>query len=128
MATISSPVVILGASDKPERYAYKAQKMLVEYGYDVLPISRRVPEILGVATARHLLDVKPPIDTVTLYVGPAHLAPQVDALIALKPRRVIFNPGTEDAHIEQRLRDAGIITVEACTLVLLRSGQFESAK
>lgn len=125
MGRISSPVVILGASDKPERYAYKAQQMLAEYGYEVLPISRRVDAILGVPTTRHILDVKAPIDTVTLYVGPAHLRPQVDALITLKPRRVIFNPGTEDADIEARLQAAGIVTEEACTLVLLRTEQFE---
>lgn len=125
MSRIASPVVILGASDKPERYAYKAQQMLTEYGYSVLPISRRVDEIMGVKTTRHLLDVQGPIDTVTLYVGPAHLTPQVDALIALKPRRVIFNPGTEDADIEARLQAAGIVTEEACTLVLLRTEQFE---
>lgn len=125
MARTPSPVVILGASDKPERYAYKAQKMLTEYGYGVLPISRRVPEVLGVPTVRHLLEIAQPIDTVTLYVGPAHLSPQVDALIALKPRRVIFNPGTEDAAIEARLQAAGIITEEACTLVLLRTEQFD---
>lgn len=125
MTTINSPVVILGASDKPERYANKAQKMLQEYHYQVLPVSRRVAMIDGIATVSALDEIQQPIDTVTLYVGPAHLAPQVEALIALKPRRVIFNPGTEDPAIEARLQQAGIETEQACTLVLLRTGQFE---
>lgn len=117
-------VAILGASNKPDRYAYKALKMLQEYGHTAIPINPAFDEIDGTQVRKTLEDISD-IDTVTLYMNPQRLAEQVDRLIHLKPRRVIFNPGTESKEIEQKLESAGIKTLEACTLVLLRTNQFE---
>ncbi|HEX7673901.1 MAG TPA: CoA-binding protein [Bdellovibrio sp.] len=117
-------VVILGASNKPERYAYKAFKMLQEYGHTPIPVNPAFDEIEGVKVSKTLEEVSD-VDTVTLYMNPQRLVEQVERLIHLKPRRVIFNPGTESKEIEQKLENAGIKTLEACTLVLLRTNQFE---
>jgi hypothetical protein len=78
----------------------------------------------GVPVIADLSAISGPVDTVTMYVGPAISAGLGDKLAALKPRRVIFNPGTENAVLEQQLSAAGIICEEACTLVLLNTGQF----
>jgi uncharacterized protein len=123
----ATTVAIFGASEKEDRYANKAQQRLVNHGYSVLPITPTGKTILGVASVKNIVDVKQPVDTVTLYVGPKILAEQIDDLIKLKPRRVIFNPGTEDAALQKKLEQAGIHTVEACTLVLLSTDQFEKA-
>jgi predicted CoA-binding protein len=64
------------------------------------------------------------IDTVTLYLNPDHQQAYYDSIIALRPRRLIFNPGTENPLFEEKARQAGIITQEACTLVLLQTGQY----
>lgn len=120
-------VAILGASIKPDRYANKAQIRLMEHGYRVLPVSPTGKTVLDVDGFRNLREITEPVDTVTLYVSPKNLRPQLDDLLALKPRRVIFNPGTEDQAIQATLEQAGIHVVEACTLVLLSIGQFDEA-
>jgi len=120
-------VAILGASEKEDRYANKAQQRLLQHGYSVLPVTPTGKSILGVPSVKNIIDIKKPVDTVTLYVGPKILAEQIDDLVKLKPRRVIFNPGTEDAALQKQLEQAGIHTVEACTLVLLSTDQFEKA-
>jgi len=123
----NTTVAILGASEKEDRYANKAQLRLLKHGYTVLPISPSSKTIMGVPAVQKISDIQQPIDTVTLYVGPKILAQQITDLVKLKPRRVIFNPGTEDAALQKQLEDAGIHTVEACTLVLLSTDQFEKA-
>lgn len=125
MATKAEKVAILGASNKPERYSYKAFKMLQEYGHTPLPVHPSLEKVEDVSVYHQLSDLKNEgIDTLTLYVNPKILETYVDQIIALKPRRVIFNPGTESPVIEQRLQAAGIEPLEACTLVLLRTHQF----
>jgi len=120
-------VAILGASIKPDRYANKAQIRLMEHNYRVLPVSPTGKTVLGVEGLKNLREITEPVDTVTLYVSPKNLRPQLEDLLALKPRRVIFNPGTEDQAIQETLEQAGIRVVEACTLVLLSIGQFDEA-
>jgi len=117
-------VAVLGASPKPARYANQAVRLLLEHGYRVTPIHPRFEEIEGLPVANRLEQVSQPVDTLTLYVGPERLAPQIAELVALKPGRVIFNPGTESEAFQQALDDAGIEWFEACTLVMLRTGQF----
>jgi predicted CoA-binding protein len=114
-------VAILGASPKPDRYANKAQRMLVEHGHEVYPVSPTGREVLGVPGFE---EVPPDMDTVTLYVGPQNLMPVLDQLIAASPKRVIFNPGTESEEAMAKLREKGIEVEEACTLVLLSTGGF----
>lgn len=120
-------VAILGASAKPDRYSYKAFKMLQEYQHHPLPVHPSVPEVDGKKVFPSLSAIGEPIDTITLYVNPKILAEYVEEIIRLKPKRVIFNPGTEDIEIENKFEKAGIHTLEACTLVLLRTNQFETA-
>jgi predicted CoA-binding protein len=121
-----SKVVVIGASTNPERYSNKAIKLLAEYGHAPIPVAPGLAEVEGHAAYARTEDIPPAsgIDTVTLYVGPARQPAILDGIIALAPRRVIFNPGTESPESEERLDAAGIETIEACTLVMLRTGQF----
>jgi hypothetical protein len=117
-------VVIIGASDNPERYSHKALLLLRQHGHEVVPVHPKLSEIEGVPVVADLSAILGPVDTVTLYVGPTISLTLKDKLIALKPRRVIFNPGTENAPLQLTLTSAGIACEEACTLVLLHTGQF----
>ncbi len=119
-------VAIVGASSNAERYANKAQKMLVQYGHKVIPVSMKEREILGETTVASLADITVPVETVTLYVGPQYQAAIIEQLKQLKPQRVIFNPGTENPDAYAELEALGIATEEACTLVLLSTNQFDS--
>ncbi|MCX6857608.1 MAG: CoA-binding protein [Verrucomicrobia bacterium] len=120
----SQRVVLIGASDKPERYAHLAMVMLREHGHEVLLVRPRLKMIEGLPVLADLTEISGEVDVVTLYVGPAISAGLTQKLINLKPKRVIFNPGTESSELEAALNAAGIPTEEACTLVLLRTGQF----
>ena len=124
MSETSQNVLILGASDRPERYAHKAMVQLLAQGHQVILVHPRLTEINGRRVVAALSDVSEPVDTVTLYVNPTLSEPLVSELIALKPKRVIFNPGTESAELAASLVKAGIAAEEACTLVLLATGQF----
>lgn len=117
-------VVVLGASPKEERYSNRAVKMLLDAGHEVIPVHPAAASIHAIPCAATLGAVTPPVHTVTLYVGADRLPPLLDELLALKPERVIFNPGTESDAVMQRLRAAGIPVLSACTLVLLQTGQF----
>lgn len=117
-------VVVLGASRKPDRYSYQAVALLLEKGHTVIPIHPRDPEVCGIRMRPTLAEVTEPVDTVTLYVNPKVSSIQTEAIIGLKPRRVIFNPGTENPELETRCAQTGIATVTGCTLVMLKTGQF----
>ena len=117
-------VAVLGASPKPERYSNQAVHLLRHYGHTVIPVNPIQSEIAGLPVAASLAAITQKVDTVTVYVSPSHLDPLVDGLLALKPTRVIFNPGAEHAAVAARLEKAGIATEEACTLVLLHTRQF----
>jgi len=116
--------MIIGASPKPDRYAHKAQRLLKEHGHTTIPINPIEQNILGDAVFKNPGDYSDELDTVTLYIRPERLEPIADEIIALKPKRVIFNPGTEDLELQQKFSKAGIEATEACTLVLLHSGQY----
>ncbi len=117
-------VVVLGATPKRERYANQALRLLLEHGYRVTPVHPKIAEIEGLPVAPSLADIDEPIHTLTLYVGPARLTPMIPQIVAARPGRVIFNPGTECPPLQEALDQAGIPWEEACTLVLLRTGQF----
>jgi predicted CoA-binding protein len=126
MVYMKPTVLILGASHRPDRYAYKAFKMLQSHAYPMLLVNPQVPIVEGQEVLPDLTTLTSgSVDTVTLYVGPKILQKYLQELVRLNPRRVIFNPGTEDATIESELRKAGIKTVVACTLVLLSTNQFD---
>ncbi len=117
-------VVILGASSKPDRYSCLALKRLLAAGHEAIPVNPALESIEGVPVVGRLADVFLPVDTVTLYVGPERILPMIDDILALKPKRIIANPGTETRELASRALEAGIEYVEACTLVLLGTGQF----
>lgn len=117
-------VAILGASKNPERYSYLAFKMLQEYGHTPILVTPKFAELEGFKTYGSLTDINGKIDTLTMYVGPDISAKLKTEILALKPRRVIFNPGSENPALQGELERAGIEVDEACTLVLLRTKQF----
>lgn len=117
-------VVVVGASTNEERYSNKAMKMLREYGHRPIPVAPAVDTILGEKVYASVGEVSEKVDTVTLYVGPKRQDALIEEIIAQKPGRVIYNPGTENPQHYDRLQAAGIEVIEACTLVLLRTGQF----
>lgn len=117
-------VAILGASEKPDRYAFKAFSLLKKFGHEPLPISPRLSSLQGVKAFGSIAEVPAPIDTLTMYVGPAVSEKLEAEIVKAAPRRVIFNPGSENERLAQALRAAGIQVEEACTLVLLSSNQF----
>jgi len=118
-------VAIIGASHKPQRYAYIAQEMLMEYQHTVFPVSGNGREILGVAGYQSIADIQQPIDTVTLYLNPLRHQAIKQHVLEAKPRRIIFNPGTESDELMSEYQQHGIETLEACTLVMLRTRQFD---
>lgn len=124
MSHTQQRVVVLGASHKPERYANQAIRLLLEHGHAVVPVHPRLDMAEGLPVVHALGEISGGVDTLTLYVGPERSAPLADAIVKLRPGRVIFNPGTESAELEARLDAAGIPHEQACTLVLLRTGQF----
>lgn len=120
-------VAILGASNKPDRYAFKAFQMLKQYGHSPIPVSPKLKELDGVPAVASLKDISFPVDTLTMYVGPDTSDKLRNEILSLKPKRVIFNPGSENPELEEALEKAGVHVVEACTLVLLRTEQFDEA-
>jgi len=117
-------VVIIGASNNPERYSHRALLLLRKHGHAVVPVHPKLQEIEGIPVVADVALISGPVDTVTMYVGPAISAELQEKLLALKPRRIIFNPGAENAPLAAALQKAGIACEEACTLVLLSTGQF----
>ncbi|MGB0881921.1 MAG: CoA-binding protein [Vicingaceae bacterium] len=116
---MSKRTLVLGASPNPERYAYKATKMLSEHNHEVFPVGLRSGEIEGsnILTDTPIIEN---IDTVTLYVGPKNQPVYYDYIInKISPKRIIFNPGTENDALMNLAQEKGIETEIACTLVLL---------
>jgi uncharacterized protein len=117
--------MIVGATTNRGRYAWLAAEMLTEYGHEIVPIGIKQGEVFG----REILPIaeKPlvaAIDTITLYIGPQHQPEWYDYLLGLNPKRIIFNPGTENDEFERLTAGRSIETLQACTLVMLRSGQY----
>lgn len=117
-------VAVLGASNKPHRYSYKAVKMLVEKGHTPLPVHPVIKNIENLPVYGSLDDVPACVDTITVYLSPAKSDGMADSLLASGARRVIFNPGAENPVLAERLRAAGTEVLDACTLVLLATNQF----
>jgi len=120
---MSRTVLVVGASEKPERYSNKAINLLLSKNHSVVALGRRAGKVQDVVIDTGFPDYEA-LDTVTLYVGPSHQPEYYDYIIKLKPRRVIFNPGTENQEFVELLEKAGVETEEACTLVLLGIGSF----
>jgi len=123
-AAENSNVAVLGASPKEERYSFKAVKMLKENGHKPIPIHPAGHAVDGVDGLKSLSDITVNVDTLTVYVNSSISTQAYDEIIKLKPRRVIFNPGAENKELADKLNIDGIETIEACTLVMLRTKQF----
>ena len=115
--------LVVGATPNPERYSYMATVLLVEKGHSVYPFGIKKGEIAS-TTIINEWSSNGTIDTVSLYLGPAAQEAYYDAILDLKPRRIIFNPGTENAMLATLANEKGIQTIEACTLVMLKTGQY----
>ena len=124
MSNSDHHVAVLGSSPKPARYANQCVRLLKRLGYRTTPVHPRFERIEELPVTHSLEAIADPVDTLTLYVGPQLLEPQADAIVRLRPTRVIFNPGTESRLVQERLDEAGIAWLEACTLVMLKTDQF----
>jgi uncharacterized protein len=121
----SKLTLVVGATDNPERYAYRAADLLQAKGIPMIPIGIKKGLVFG----EEILDLrlKPAlkeIHTITLYLGPSNQIEWIDYLIGLRPKRIIFNPGTENFNFFSKAKSEGIEVLEACTLVMLTTGQF----
>jgi predicted CoA-binding protein len=117
-------VVVLGASPKPIRYSYQAVKLLDQHGYRVIPVHPKAQRIDYLPVVNHLSQIVEPVHTLTLYLGPERSRSLIADIMGLAPGRAIFNPGSESRELEAALDNARIPHERACTLVLLRVGQF----
>jgi uncharacterized protein len=115
--------LVLGASDNPSRYSYLAVQRLRNHGHPVVAIGRKATVVadVNVTTEKTAFE---DIDTVTLYLNPLHQQDYYDYILSLHPRRIIFNPGTENEELEQLAGRNNIATIEACTLVMLSTNQY----
>jgi predicted CoA-binding protein len=115
--------LVLGASIKPDRYAFKAITMLVEKGHSVLAIGQNAGEVAGIKIHTKQIPLAN-IDTVTLYLNAMRQRDYYNYIVETQPKRVIFNPGTENPEFYQLLQLNNIKVEVACTLVLLTTNQF----
>jgi uncharacterized protein len=119
------PTLVLGASTNPERTSYTALHMLTDAGVPVHAIGLKEGEVAGVQIRKGKQDFgQQPIHTVTLYMNATHQTEWADYILGLHPKRIIFNPGAENAALRDQAKAAGIETHDACTLVMLTFHQF----
>ena len=121
----NTKILILGASANPMRFSYMAANALSSREYDFIPLGLRTGEVAG----RSILDIRTrpqidDVDTITLYMNPHNQFLYLDYIISLNPRRIIFNPGTENSDLIELAEKNGIEVVVDCTLVMLRAGYF----
>jgi predicted CoA-binding protein len=115
--------LVVGGSAKSHRYSNKAIRLLREYGHPVVSVGLRKAEVEDVSIETGQPDFKD-IDTVTMYVGPQRQEPLYHYLLNLNPRRIIFNPGTENDEFQEMATEKGIEVVTHCTLIMLNHGLF----
>ncbi|PWJ58756.1 hypothetical protein CLV98_103123 [Dyadobacter jejuensis] len=117
------PTLIIGATSNPSRYAYVAAQRLKSHAHPIFLIGREKATLFGETI--HATKIQfGNVDTVTLYINPSRQLEYYEYIISLNPKRVIFNPGTENKEFQQLLMAKNIVPVEACTLVMLATGQF----
>jgi predicted CoA-binding protein len=115
--------VVLGASENPSRYSYLAVRRLQSHQHPVIAIGRKRGMVSGVPIDTEKNPIEG-VDTITLYLNPQNQIPYYDYILGLHPRRIIFNPGTENDELIEKAEAAGIEPVIACTLVMLSTGQY----
>ncbi len=115
--------LVIGASENPERYSYKAIKMLNEHHHPILALGTRTGEVDGIKIQKEI-DKNEDVHTVTMYVGPKNQPAYFDLITQLKPKRILLNPGTENPELEKLAQENNIEVVHGCTLVMLSTGQY----
>jgi len=121
---MKNKTLVLGASENPDRYSNLAIRRLKAKGHEVVAIGKKKGEVSGVPIETQQVNTEE-VDTVTLYLNPAHQKPYYDYILSLKPRRIIFNPGAENEELEKLAAQKGVEDIlEACTLVMLNTGQY----
>jgi predicted CoA-binding protein len=115
--------LILGATTNPSRYAYRAAAMLTAQGHPIFPVGIKRGEIFGKTIESNPQPMQG-IDTITLYLNPNNQKGYYDFILQTQPKRIIFNPGTENPELEQLAEAQGIETLEACTLVMISMGVY----
>ncbi|MFH0921332.1 MAG: CoA-binding protein [Fibrobacterota bacterium] len=117
-------VAVLGASDKTDRYSYKAIKQLTEKGHRTFPVNPLLKNIDGVPVCKSIRDIPEPVDTLTVYLSAANSNGIAPDILASGARRVIFNPGAENPELTAQLTENNVSVLNACTLVMLNTEQF----
>lgn len=120
---MSKKTLVIGASEHPSRYAYLAINRLTEHGHETVTLGKEKGSVNGVNIETEKQPFKN-IDTVTLYINPAIQKEYYDYVVSLQPKRIIFNPGTENNEFEKLAESKGIETLHACTLVMLSTKQY----
>lgn len=115
--------VVLGASENPARYSYLAVHRLRAHDHPVVAVGRKDGHVADVDIHKEKTQEED-VDTITLYLNPANQVPYYDYILSLKPKRIIFNPGTENDELIKKARENNIKPVIACTLVMLSTGQY----
>ncbi len=115
--------LVLGASTNPSRYSYRAIRLLRSFKHEVLAVGRDTGSVNDVEIQKSFPKGEK-IDTVTMYLNPVNQKPFYDDIVAAKPRRIIFNPGSENDELIKLAAENGIETEEACTLIMLNAGQY----
>jgi uncharacterized protein len=115
--------LVLGASDNPSRYSYLAIQRLRTHGHPVVAIGKKHTKVGDVNISKEQ-EPNEDVDTVTLYLNPTHQKAYYDYILSLKPKRIIFNPGAENDELAELAKKNNIQPMEACTLVLLSTGQY----
>jgi predicted CoA-binding protein len=120
---LNKPTLVIGASSNPARYSHFAIYSLRKNGHDVFALAKKAGQVGDVIIQTDFPD-KADIHTVTMYIGMQHQKEYYQPILSLKPKRVIFNPGTENDELYRMLEKSGIEVFEACTLVMLSTGQY----
>ena len=115
--------LVLGASENPSRYSFLALNRLRNHGHPVVAIGKKTGMVADIPIEKEKKDFDN-VDTITLYLNPTHQKQYYDYIISLKPKRIIFNPGAENDELADLAIQNGIKPMEACTLVLLSTGQY----
>lgn len=115
--------LVIGASTNPSRYSYKAIQKLIIHGHPVMAIGNKDGEVSGVKFTKEKVKLED-IDTITLYLNENNQKSFYDYILELKPKRVLFNPGTENEELQNLLTKNNIAFEKACTLVLLSIGEY----
>lgn len=123
LVVMQKKTLVMGASDNPQRYSYLAVDRLLSHNHPVVAMGKKQGVVNGIEISNEK-EIYSDVDTVTLYLNPANQKQYYDYILSLNPKRIIFNPGTENNELASLARNNGIKTLEACTLVMLSTGQY----